>query len=193
MITNDIQNNISFGVKLGPKINKTLRKEFNNNLARITKFERIFEDTFDKVLDSNIVVDIDKKQNLIFSHIDFPDVKYSEKNTSNKDILKKLFILCPRDILKSERHLFRLIISKALKSGVNFEELAKMADKISLPTKQGVFMTEALVAKRIKKEKPDSEFRLSDFEYMSNKIADEDLKNPNSELYKLKESFFQTK
>ena len=68
-----------------------------------------------------------------------------------------------------------------------------MADKISLPTKQGVFMTEALVAKRIKKEKPDSEFRLSDFEYMSNKIADEDLKNPNLELYKLKESFFQTK
>ena len=53
------------------------------------------------------------------------------------------------------------------------------------------FLNEIEIAKRIKSEHPASQLKIEDFEYMSNKIDNEALQNPNSDLSKLTASFFK--
>lgn len=195
MINIEVQNNISFKAKLGTKINKSLSKEFCYDSRRITKFERLFSDTFEKTLDTDTIVDIDKNKNWILSHIAFPDIKFCYKVAEKikKTLSQNLIMECPKVLATSERNLFRTIISKRLKKGSNLDKINQMSNKILTLNSRRRFLEEINVAKRIQCEQPTSALSINEFEYMSNKIANEDLQNPSSYLSKLKASFFENK
>ena len=193
MIDTNFQNNISFKAKIGTNIYKLVSNELCYDSKRITKFEKLFSDTFEKTLDTNTIVDIDKNKNWVLSHLAFPDIKFCYKvlEKNGKSLSQNLIMECPKVFATSERNLFRTIISKSSKKGADFKEISQIANKILTCNSRKKFLNEIEIAKRIKSEHPASQLKIEDFEYMSNIIDNEALQNPNSDLSKLIASFFK--
>ena len=184
-------NNISFQAKVGNNALRTIKNECHSD-KRVAKFKQLFEDTFAKIIDENTVVDLDKNNNYIFSHTALPKIKYKSKQ---KPIFKKSFsnsLLqeCSKTLTFLEVKMFRTIISKCIKSGKTFEELENFAQEILKNEKSRERFLENLnLAIRIKKEYPESQLKDFEFDYMMNKILEEQANTHGTDLYNLVHNF----
>ncbi len=188
MITIEPNQNINFKAKLGSKLTKNIQKEFEHNPNRMAQFNRLFHNTFDHRLDTNLVIDIDKQNNWILSHSGFPNTKFCKKtyNTLNLgSFAKSLITECPKVLANGELQLFRVVIAKAVKKGESFDKLRELSTLFLKEKSKQTFLEQLSIAERIKTEKPDSKLSSLDFDVMGMQIANEDLKNPDSDLYKL--------
>ena len=191
MVNMYIHNNISFQAKIGNNALRTVKNECDSN-KRVAKFKQLFEDTFAKNIDENTVVDLDKNNNYIFSHTAFPKIKYKSKQ---KPIIKKSFLNsllqeCPKTLTSLEIKMFRTIISKCIKSGKTFDELENFAQVILKNEKSREHFLENLnLAIRIKNKNPKSQLKNFEFDYMMNKVLEEQANTPGTDLYDLVHNF----
>lgn len=184
-------NNISFQAKIGSNALKTIKNECPSD-KQVAKFKQLFEDTFAKNIDENTVVDLDKNNNYIFSHTAFPKIKYKSKQ---KPIIKKSFLdsllqECPKTLINLEIKMFRTIISKCIKSGKTFDELENFAQEILKNKKsRELFLENLNLAIRIKNKNPKSQLKNFEFDYMINKVLEEQANTPGTDLYDLVHNF----
>ena len=184
-------NNISFQAKIGNNALKTVKNECYSD-KRVAKFKQLFEDTFAKNIDENTVVDLDKNNNYIFSHTAFPKIKYKSKQKPifKKSFLNSLLQECPKTLTNLEIKMFRTIISKCIKSGKTFDELENFAYEILKNKKSREHFLENLnLAIRIKNKNPKSQLKNFEFEYMMNKVMEEQANTPGTDLYDLVHNF----
>ncbi len=185
-------NNISFKARIGTNTIKSLKKEFNGDKTKIAKFEQLFQDTFAKNLDDNTIIDLDKSNNYIFSHTQFPKIKYktNQKLVFKKSLSNSLIQECPKIFAGIENKMFRTIIARSIKNGKSFEQLEDIVQKIFKNEKsKKYFLQNMNIAKRIKKECPNSKLKDFEFDYMNIKIMEEEAKTPGTEMYNLIHNF----
>ena len=188
MITINPNQNTNFKAKLGNNLTKNIQREFEHNSNRMTQFNRLFHNTFDHRLDTNLVIDIDKQNNWILSHSEFPNAKFCKKTYNTLTLgsfAKNLITECPKVLANGELQLFRVIIAKTIKNGGSIDSLREFSKKILNEKSKKTFQEQLALAERIKAEKPDCKLSSLDFDIMGMQIANEELKNPNSDLYKL--------
>ena len=184
-------NNISFQAKIGNNALKTVKNECYSD-KRVAKFKQLFEDTKAKNIDENTVVDFDKNNNYIFSHTAFPKIKYKSKQKPifKKSFLNSLLQECPKTLTNLEIKMFRTIISKCIKSGKTFDELENFAQEILKNEKSREHFLENLnLAIRIKNKNPKSQLKNFEFDYMMNKVLEEQANTPGTNLYDLIHNF----
>ena len=185
-------NNISFQSRVGKNALKILRNDFKSDIDKVAKFERLFDDTFSKNIDSDTVVDVDKSGNYVFSHSEFPKIKHktTEKPAFKKSFANSLLQECPKTLARIENKMFRTIISKSVNSGKSFEDLENIAQKVFKNERsKNIFLENLSVAKRIKKEYPKSKLKDFEFDYMNMVILEEEAKTPGTDLYNLINNF----
>lgn len=184
----DIQNlklyNTSFTAKTGKHLIAYISKnEFNADKAKIIKFKKLFSDAFVNITDNNTIIDIDKKHNLIFSHLAFPNISYCYKNSHSKKIsVRSILNECSKTIATGESKLFEQIISNKIQKGLSFQELKNIVENtFSKPEK---FLKTLQVAERIKLKNPNSKLNNNEFILMNMEIANEYLKYNNDKSIK---------
>jgi len=123
MMNTSVKNDISFQAKVGKRLLRQVRKEFDNNEIKVEKFEKMFQDTFQRNVDENLVIDIDKNKNLVFSHLSIPNVKYasSKVRNGNQSIAKYVMNECSKTYGYGEYMLFKNIISKSHNKGKDID------------------------------------------------------------------------
>ena len=191
MVNMYIHNNISFQAKIGSNALKTIKNECPSN-KQVAKFKQLFEDTFAKNIDENTVVDLDKNNNYIFLHTAFPKIKYKSKQKPifKKSFLNSLLQECPKTLTNLEIKMFRTIISKYIKLGITFDKLENFAYEILKNKKSREHFLENLnLAIRIKNKNPKSQLKNFEFEYMMNKVMEEQANTPGTDLYDLVHNF----
>lgn len=184
-------NNISFQAKIGHNALKTVKNECHSD-KQVAKFKQLFEDTFAKNIDENTVVDLDKNNNYIFLHTAFPKIKYKSKQKPifKKSFLNSLLQECPKTLTNLEIKMFRTIISKYIKLGITFDKLENFAYEILKNKKSREHFLENLnLAIRIKNKNPKSQLKNFEFEYMMNKVMEEQANTPGTDLYDLVHNF----
>ena len=184
--------NISFQAKLGKNILKIIRNECNGDMKQVAKYEKLFEDAFVKNLDANTIVNFDRNNNYIFSHSGFSEIKYktNQKPEFKKSFANSLLQECPKTLAYIENKMIRTIISKSIKSGMSFEQLEKLGQKVFSNAKtKNRFFENVYLAKRIKQDFPKSELRDFEFDYMNNLVMEEEAETPGTEIYNLVHNF----
>ena len=189
----DIQtNNISFRAKVGENALKIVKKEFDGDMSRVKKFEQLFEDTFVKNIDKDTVVDLDKNNKYVFSHVGFLQIPYesTESYIFKKSVSNSLLQECPKTLANIENKMLRAIISKSIKSGMSFEKLENLGRKVFSNEKtKNRFSENIYLAKRIKEKFPKSELRDFEFDYMQTLVMEEEAETQGTELYNLVHNF----
>ncbi|MDE6138723.1 MAG: hypothetical protein K2F57_04555 [Candidatus Gastranaerophilales bacterium] len=115
----NIKYEFAFTAMPGKHLIKYLSKnEFKADKFKIMRFENLFSDAYSNITDHNTVIDIDKKNNLIFSHLVFPNVKYCSKDSRSKEKMSARSILneCSKTIATGESVLFQQIVKKEVES-----------------------------------------------------------------------------
>jgi len=184
MMNTSVKNDISFQAKVGKRLLRQVRKEFDNNEIKVEKFEKMFQDTFQRNVDENLVIDIDKNKNLVFSHLSIPNVKYasSKVRNGNQSIAKYVMNECSKTYGYGEYMLFKNIISKSHNKGKDIDEISKFEENLSNKNSKKSFLELIKVAKLIKKENPETKLTKDEFEIMSMKIVEEELKTLGTDL-----------
>ena len=185
-----VNTNLSFGAKVGKRLLKSVRQEFNGNQKRVDKFVDLFETTYSNVLDEKTVVDIDKNKRYVFSHLTFPNIAYAYKRFPyyKSSIAHTIINECPKVFGTGEDLLFKNIARKAIEN-MSVSELENIVrEKIKIPKKQKNFLEIINCAKRIKSENPNSQLTSMDFEIMENRILQERTKIPGTLEYELANS-----
>ena len=185
-------NNISFQAKVGENALKIVKKEFDGDMSRVKKFEQLFADTFVKNIDKDTIVDLDKNNKYVFSHVGFLQIPYesTESYTFKKSVSNSLLQECPKTLAHIEERMIRAIISKSIKSGMSFEKLENLGRKVFSNEKtKNCFYENIYLAKRIKQEFPKSELRDFEFAYMQTLVMEEEAETPGTELYNLLHNF----
>jgi len=188
ILDKDINNSSTmFQAKLGKNITQTLRKEFEYNPAKLQKYEQLIQDTFNKNIDKNTILDINKENKLMFSHTLFPRIKFCQnyKLPQNEPLGKRILNQCSKTIANGEYNLFQLIISTSINKGKSFKMLFKLSEKLENSSSKKRFQDLLNIATRIKKENPKSKLTHNDFLTMQMKIMEEDLHTEGSELSNL--------
>ena len=177
----------SFRATPGKNILKKINKEFGGDKTRVSKYVQLFQDTFVLTLDKETVVDVNKNNNFIFSNKNFPHIKYQHRSNMRaaNSIAKTLINECSKIFGNGENSLFRIVISKSLNKGVGFRELEQAAQKISNPKSREYYIENVKIAKRLKKEYPKTKFSSEEFDYMQNKMLQEEAETPGTKLYEL--------
>ena len=179
--------NISFQAKVGKNLINQAKKEFNYNQVKVDKFEKMVENTFKNNVDENFVIDIDKNKNLVFSHLALPSVKYMFKRaySTNGSIALSVINECSKNVAYGEFMLFKNIISKLHKDGKNIDEISKFSENLERENSKTSFSKLISIAKMIKEENPKSRLTNDEFELMSMKKAEEEMKMDGTELNNL--------
>ena len=188
ILDKDINNSSTmFQAKLGKNITQTLRKEFEYNPAKLQKYEQLIQDTFNKNIDKNTILDINKENKLMFSHTLFPRIKFCQnyKLPKNEPLGKRIINQCSRTIGNGEYNLFQLIISTSINNGKSFNKLFKLSEKLENDSSKKSFQNLLNIATRIKKENPKSKLTFNDFSSMQMKIMEEEMHTEGSELSNL--------
>ncbi len=189
---NNQVNNISFGAKLGNNLMKKISKEFDYDQNKINKYSKLFEDTFVSNIDENTVVDVNKSGYFVFSNSKYPQIKYQYKNSKlrAKNIVKVLLNECSKTFSNAENNLYKVVIGYHLRHGKSVQFLENFANSALINSKSKKNFLENLdIAKRIIKENPDSKLSKYDFDYMLNKMMQEEAKTPGTALYDLINNF----
>lgn len=185
-------NNLSFRAKLGKNIVKRINKEFCGDKVRVEKYIQLFDDTFALNIDKETVIDINKSKNFVFSNNNFPNVKYqhSSKMRETGSIAKALINECSKIFGGGESSLFKIILCKYMKEGIELQKVRKFADKVFTNTKsKESFLEKIKIAERIRKDYPNSKFSQDEFDYVQNIIMQEEAKTPGTKLYDLIHNF----
>ncbi len=188
----DIQNNISFQAKLGNNVQKILKKEFKNDKNKLARFEKLFEDAFTKNLDNGTIIDLDKNNQYVFSHVGYNKIKHKTNISPVFKISYSYSLLqeCPKTLARIENKMFRTIISKSINAGEIFENLQKKAEHLFTNQKSlKEFIENISVAKRLKQKFPKSKLKDFEFDYMTNIMLEEEANKPGTDLYNLIHNF----
>lgn len=183
----------SFQAIPGKKLLSSVAKEVDYDAMRLEKFKSLFNSSFYNNVDDGLVVDLDKRGNFIFSHNSLGGVKFLQKSFgfNLNDIARSVLNTCSKTIANGEIMLFRTFIANSVKNGMGFDELRKIQAFINREKSRENFLETILVAERIKKKTPSSMLKSWEFDEMNMIIAEEDMKNPNSELSRFMNSVFK--
>lgn len=170
--------NISFMAKPGPEIMRRVTAEYNGNETRVTKFRKLFEDTFIKNLDENTVVDINNQEQYIFSHLKFPNIVYTSDMQLDRgrgnNFSSSIIMACPTVLSSVEHKMIRTIIANYVKSGTSLEDINKMVEmSIKNEKVKNYFLDNLNIASRIIEMDPNSNLMLSEFDEMEMVIFNE--------------------
>ena len=178
-------NNITFQAKPGKNVLNIAKKKYKYSPDRLEKFIKLYADTFAKNIDENTVVDLSKDNKYIFSNKIFPNIKYFSDIALEikEDLLQSFVQECPKTLARIERNMFKNIISKSVKQGVSFQDLAKRAESIKNNDCKKDFLRNLNAAERIKKENPNSQLTSIEFDAMSCKLMEEEANTPGTALY----------
>ncbi len=159
------------------------KNEFNADKSKIEKFEKLFSDAFANITDEETIIDINKKNNLIFSHFAFPNTKYCYKDSHAREIsVRSILNECSKTIATGESKLFQHIIRSEIERGKSFEELKKIIETLIHEPKK--FLKTLYIAGRIKLKDPNSKLNNYEFNIMDMEIAEEYLQNNKSKSIK---------
>lgn len=181
---------LSFRAKVGSRLLNTVRQEFGGNQTKVDKFVDLFEKTFFNVLDENTVVNIDKKNRYVFSHLSFPKVSWVSKRliSHNPSISENIITECPKIFGVGEDLLFKNIVRKNTDKMYTGELEKFVKNEFKIPKNQKKFLEIINCAKRIKVESPEAKLTNIDFEIMENKILQERAEIPGTLEYELTHS-----
>lgn len=176
----------SFRAIPGKRLLNAVEKEVNYDAKRLAKFKTLFCTTFQENIDDKLVVDIDKRNNFVFSHELLGGAKFLQKNVglNSMDIARSVLSSCLKTIANGEVMFFRVFVAKSIKNGCNFDELRKLSKFINREKSRDSYFKTISMAEQIKKDNPFSKLKTLEFDEMSMIIDEADMKNPNSELYK---------
>ncbi len=164
-ISSDYNNSISFNARLGANLKlKLLNNDFGGDVKRLEKFEKLFNDTFEKKLDTNTVVDITDGERFRISNLAAPGISQAMRFL-HKDmpLAQRILTECDKVYASEEHRLFKKIISKKYNSGKSLEKIAKLSEELDARSKLH-FMDLIETASRILKEKPQS--KLTEVEFL---------------------------
>lgn len=181
---------ISFMAKPGAEVMRRVRNDCNSDETRINKFQDNFHNTFDENLDENTVVDVDEKEQYVFSHLKFPDIFYKSDRVLDRgrgnDFQSAVIMACPAVLKSVEHKMIRTIIAESVKSGISFDTINKMADSnIKNKEVKKYFLDNINIARRIKEENPESNLTFDEFDEMDMIIFEELAETPGTPEYKM--------
>lgn len=179
-INSDYSNSISFNARLGANLRlKLLNDDFGGDVKRLEKFEKLFNDTFEKKIDANTVVDITKGGRFSLSNLIAPKVTVPMNVLyKNKSLAQRMLHECDRVYASVEYRLFKKIISKKYNSGKSLEKISELSKKLDKRARL-YFMDLIGTAERILKENPDSKLTELEFLTMSNIQMQEIINSPS--------------
>jgi hypothetical protein len=179
-INSDYSNSISFNARLGANLRlKLLNDDFGGDVKRLEKFEKLFNDTFEKNIDANTVVDITKGGRFSLSNPIAPKVTVPMNVLyKNKSLAQRMLHECDRVYASVEYRLFKKIISKKYNSGKSLEKISELSKKLDKRARL-YFMDLIGTAERILKENPDSKLTELEFLTMSNIQMQEIINSPS--------------
>ena len=178
-IQSDYKDNISFNARLGANLKANLLKnDFGGSVRRLSKFEKLFQDTFEKQLDDNTVIELNKNNRLSISNMIAPKITYPLKLLSHEaSLAKRILKECDLVYSNTEYNLFERIISKSVNSGKTMEEVSRFAE--TLNEYRRPYFTDLIgTAARILKENPDSKLTEYEFSVMINTQIREVVETP---------------
>ena len=176
--------------KPGAEVMRRVRIDCNSDETRINKFLNNFHKTFDNNLDENTVVDVDKKEQYVFSHLKFPGIFYKSDRILDRgrgnDFQSAVIMACPAVLESVEHKMIRTIIAESVKSGISFDTINKTADSnIKNKELKKYFLDNINIARRIKAENPESNLTLEEFDVMEMIIFEELAETPGTPEYKM--------
>lgn len=180
----EIQNqycHYTFQARPGKQLTKLVRKDFGGDEAKVAKFKSLF-DRVHPDLDTNTVIDIDKKERYVFSNSSFPNISYCyERKLVQKPLAEVVVTECPKVFSYGQLLLFRNIVKILSDRNISLEEVEKKGlERITNSKASKTFMETIKIAKWIKENMPKSKLNQTDFEVADNIIATEKL-NKNRE------------
>ena len=182
--------NISFTARPGAGIVRRAVLEYNGDEVRLTKFKKLFHDTFENNLDENTVINLDEQERYVFSNLKFPNIFYKSDEKLDRergrDFLSAVIMACPKVLSSLEHKMIRTIIKECYKSGISPKEMSKMAEEnIQNAGLKKYFLDNLNIARRIKENNPNSKLTLDEFEEMEMQIFDELAEIPGTLEYKM--------
>ena len=167
----DYNSSITFNARLGKNLKSYLCvSEFDGSMDRTAKFERLFSDTFEKNIDKNTVLEMNKHGGFYLYNLGLKGVKTSVSISKNKNKTLAQHILseCQSTFARAEYVLFEKYIAAQVAIGKALDKISSVGetrlDKKRLPYFRDLIGT----AERILKENPDSKLSEGDFSDMIN-------------------------
>jgi hypothetical protein len=167
----DYNSSIAFNAGIGTNLgNYLLKTEFDKDVSRLKKFEKLFEDTFSKNLDTNTV--IERKNNGRFELFNsaFPKIKVPIKISQRGDrtLAQKLLSECNVAFARAEYVLFERYIASQSALGKSLDVIQKVGEE-ALDINRKPYFTDLIdTARRILQENPKSKLDEGDFSDMIN-------------------------
>ena len=123
-------NNINFKSIPGNEVIRRVSLEVDGNVIQINKFKKLFNDVFEKNIDANTIVDINKKNLFVFSHKNFPNITIEHDGQFNErdTFIHTMLQTCPKEMFIAECKLIRKIVKEKINKGIDFKTLRKYAD-----------------------------------------------------------------
>lgn len=189
-ISSDYNNSISFNARLGANLKlKLLNNDFGGDVKRLEKFEKLFNDTFEKKLDVNTVIDITGGGRFSISNLVAPGISQAMRFLhKQKPLAQRILTECDRVYASEEHRLFKKIITKKYNSGKSLEKIAKLSEKLDAKSKLH-FMDLIETASRILKENPQSKLTEVEFLDMINIQLREIVESPEFQEALAKDGF----
>ena len=171
----------TFQARPGKQLTRLVRKDFGGDEAKVAKFKSLF-DRIHIDLDTNTVIDIDKKERYVFSNSSFPNISYCyERKSVQKPLAEVVVTECPKTFAYGQLLLFRNIVKILSGRNISLDEIEKMGlERITNSKARKIFMETIKMAKWMKENMPKSKLNQIDFEAADNIIATEKL-NKNRE------------
>ena len=179
----------TFQAHPGKRMIKLVRNEYSGNEAKVSKFKRLFNRVHDR-LDTNTVIDIDKKERYIFSNTSFPNISYCYNQKLEQGPLSEVVVTeCPKVFGYGQLLLFRNIVKILSERNIPLEEIEKMGLKrITHSTARKTFMEIIKTAKWMRENRPKQELSQINFEIADNIMGAEILAKNKEVLAKYKDN-----
>lgn len=166
-INKNYNSSINFNARLGANLRLNLLKnEFGGSVKHLEKFEKIFNDTFEKKMDTNTVVEITDKGRFRISNPIAPKITYPIKILyNNKSLGQRLLTECDKVYSTTEYRLFQRIISSKVKTGKSLNKISELSKKLDEHSR--LYFNDLIgTASRILKENPNSKLTEAEFSDM---------------------------
>ena len=176
----------TFQARPGKRLTKLVRKEYSGDKTRVDKFKSLFDRVHNK-LDTNTVVDIDKKERYIFSNTSFPNISYCYEQKLAQGPLSEVVVTeCPKTFVYGQLLLFRNIVKILSERNIPLEEIEKMGvERVTHPYARKIFIEAVKIAKWIRENQPKQNLNQINFAIADNLMATEILSENREVLAKL--------
>lgn len=171
MIQTDYKNQITFNARIGKNLKAYLCKsEFDGNMEKTEKFEKLFQDTFEAHIDTNTVLEINNRKKFYLYNSGLKGVKNSIKifERDGKTLAQRILHECSTAYSRAEYVLFEKYISSRVARGNTIAKISSVGKRCLDEERLPYFFDLVGTAERILRENPKSKLSESDFSDMIN-------------------------